>query len=134
METLTTFLEKFGPEVEIKEIPERKDHFAKGWRDDIEASHYEFLFYKNGLTYVGYFSQGSSHTKPPTKIDILACCLSDYYSMQESFEDYCSSFDRNNDSIEELKDYTVMKEMSQKFQNVVGIDFIEECEKLENDY
>ena len=79
------------------------------------------------------FSQGLAHTQSPKLDSVLDCLLTDSIGVDGViFEDFCSEFGYNEDSIKAKKVYEACKKNSKKLKNLLGSTYFEliKCERL----
>ncbi len=111
--------------VNYSDLPEKIKAYKsndKGWNDS--ASHYMVSLTKGRKSMTIYYSQGSAFTSAPTISDILNCLASDYQEAGYTFEDFCSDFGYNNDSISDLRVYKAVMKESRDMERVIGLDNI----------
>ena len=79
------------------------------------------------------FSQGLAHTESPKLDSVLDCLLTDSIGVDGViFEDFCSEFGYDEDSIKAKKVYEACKKNSKKLKNLLGSTYFEliKCERL----
>ena len=79
------------------------------------------------------YSQGLAHTESPKLDSVLDCLLTDSIGVDGViFEDFCSEFGYNEDSIKAKKVYEACKKNSKKLKNLLGSTYFEliKCERL----
>ena len=112
------FLESTGTELTIKYID-----FRKYFPDDKEKrAVFEFTLRRGEKEYKGTFGQSlATYDKTPSAYDILACL--DYWD--GDFEEFCSHYGYDEDSIKALAIYDAIIDQS------LGLDEIFDSEELE---
>lgn len=128
MTNYTLNAENFAKENNIKlkiNDVEYKKHFAD---DKQERYVFNCTLSRNGKQYTFNFGQSiAQDSNEPTIYDILAC-LTKYNP--ETFEDFCSSYGYDNDSIKALKTYkAVCKEY--EAVNRLFADIMEELQEIQ---
>jgi len=58
--------------------------------------------------------------KEPKKKDVLYCLVMDYTSASENFEDFCSEFGYNTDSIKDQNIFKAVQKNSEKMKRIYG--------------
>ena len=79
------------------------------------------------------FSQGLAHTESPKLDTVLDCLLTDSIGVDGViFEDFCSEFGYDEDSIKAKKVYEACKNNSKKLKNLLGSTYFDliKCERL----
>ena len=79
------------------------------------------------------FSQGLYFTESPKLDSVLDCLLNDSIGVDGViFEDFCSEFGYDEDSIKAKKVYEACKKNSKKLKNLLGSTYFEliKCERL----
>ena len=79
------------------------------------------------------FSQGLYHTESPKLDSVLDCLLTDSIGVDGViFEDFCSEFGYDEDSIKAKKVYDACKNNSKKLKNLLGSTYFKliKCERL----
>lgn len=78
-----------------------------------------------------YFT-GTGWTKEPTWKDVLGCLVMDTYSYENSrgFEDFCAEYGYDSDSRKAKKLYNQLEKTSKKVKHLLGNDFEEIAEFL----
>ena len=79
------------------------------------------------------FSQGMLHTESPKLDSVLDCLLTDSIGVDGViFEDFCSEFGYDEDSIKAKKVYEACKKNTKKLKNLLGSTYFEliKCERL----
>lgn len=74
------------------------------------------------------FSQGSSHTEPPTATDVLDCLALDASSVENasSFEEWAEEFGYDTDSRKAEKTYVICKDQALQLRDLLGAEAFEE--------
>ncbi len=88
----------------------------------------DFLKEKQGLVNVMHtsFYMGSAYKgEQPKAHDVLCCLQSDATSVDSSFEDFCSGFGCDDDSISSLRTYRKCKKIGKKLKKFLGEHFDE---------
>jgi hypothetical protein len=88
------------------------------------AFHYKCRITQGRRGFTLYFSQGSTHTSPPTLGDVLRCVCDDAagYENAGSFEDWAGEYGYEVDSRSAEKIYRAVKRQAEQLKRVLGQD------------
>lgn len=98
-QTIQKFCERYGITMTAQRVPARPTNDGSAWSQG--ARHWFCTFEFNlrpSNVYWTYFSQGSAHTSPPTREDVLDCLATDCQSAESTFEDWCAELGYDSDS------------------------------------
>lgn len=121
--------------LQITSIPRRSDRDQSQW--DKDASHYQVTISvatdngKKDRTYTSEYSQGSGIEGWPRARRVLESIVMDAQSGIADFDDFCSDFGYDNDSMSADRTWRACRKVT-KFFNQIGLndDGIAELDKL----
>ena len=90
------------------------------------------ITFKN-QSYVFSFWMGAAHTQPPTKKDVLYSFIMDDVSYMD-FDEFCSCFGYDNDSIKALKNFRACEEQTKNVNRLFNEEEKEMLRELLKDY
>ena len=118
--------QNFAQEHNIHADAERADSNPNFSGEDRGQHHWKVTLRRGKARLTVPFSQGSAHTKPPTALDVLGCLASDSQSVNYTFEEWCSEFGEDVDSIKAEKTFKACKKQAAALKKFLGDDLYKE--------
>jgi len=135
-QTIAQFIKKHGIGVKSKLVVNAFDHADGDWRSS--KHHYKVTFRRKGaLPLTVDFWMGSAianmgtPSEGPSGEDVLDCLITDIQCGWMSFEEYCSEFGVNSDSIKEQKLHMSCMKLVTKIYKFLGHELMKELEQCE---
>ncbi len=102
---------------------------------DASASHWEIHLSRADMTSPPFpYSMGSAHTGEPDLCDVFNCLLRDADSADQSFEDWCSDMDMNEDSRKAYRTWESCKNTSGKMTRLFTESELSDLRDLFSNY
>jgi len=77
-------------------------------------------------------TNGGAKVVGPSVADVLSCILMDARACETTFDDWCSDFGADNDSLKALNTYLACQRNGSKVRNLLGCALVEELQNEEH--
>lgn len=118
---MSNLINGIGYEVEYG--AEKNPHFkdSDGWTCT--------LYYDDRYLEVPFYMGKGHHGEEPKMIDVLDCLFSDSNAYEMDFDEWCSEYGYDNDSIRALRTFEQCKETGRKLREL----FVEDYESIQEE-